>query len=136
MFRKTKAQADNAEVMPGTSFDTILGAGCRVDGDLTIKGSARLLGEVEGSVKVSGDIEIELGARVRGTVRAERARIGGRIEGDVLVKDSLELRSGAHLSGDVYARSFRIQDGAIFQGQCHMGREWEDGELRQAAGNG
>ncbi len=56
-------------------------------------------------------------------VRGERARVAGKVEGPVKVRDSLELQQGARLHGDVYARSFRIQDGAIFQGNCHMGKE-------------
>lgn len=103
--------------------DTVLGAGCRIQGDVAVRGSARVQGEIEGSLTVTGEVEIELGARVHGKVRAERARVAGRIEGDVKVRDALELRQGAHLQGDVHARSFRIQDGAIFQGKCFMGRD-------------
>ena len=127
MFRKERAESPAQE--PG-GVDTVLGAGCRVEGDVVIRGSARILGQVEGTVQVSGDVDLELGATVRGNLVAERARIAGRIEGDVRVRDDLELRQGAHLRGDVYARSFRIQDGAIFQGNCHMGRIPDGADLR------
>jgi cytoskeletal protein CcmA (bactofilin family) len=108
---------------PERSHDTVIGAGCRLTGDLTIRGALLILGEIEGSVHVTADLDVELGARVRGDIRAENARISGRIEGNVKVRDALELCQGAHLLGDVYARSFRIQDGAVFQGNCHMGKE-------------
>jgi cytoskeletal protein CcmA (bactofilin family) len=128
MFRKGKPDAAVGD--QAVSYDTVVGAGSKMDGDLCVRGSARVLGEVDGEVQVTGDLEIELGGRVTGSVRAERARVAGRIEGDVFVRDSLELKTGAHLRGDVYAKSFRIQDGAIFQGQCHMGREM-DGPARR-----
>ncbi len=131
MFRKARPQADPIE--QGTSYDTVLGAGARIDGDLTVRGAARILGEVDGSLEIAGDLEVELGAAVRGDVRAERARIAGRIAGDITVKDSLELKAGAHLRGDVYAASFRIQDGAVFQGQCHMGKEAVPAARREGA---
>ncbi len=121
LFRKPKG-TESAVVEPAT-FDTVLGAGCKVKGDVTIRGGARVLGEIDGALTATGDVEIELGGSVRGDLTAERARIAGKIEGDVHVRDALELRTGAHLRGDVYARSFRIQDGAIFQGNCHMGRD-------------
>ncbi len=73
---------------------------------------------------------------MRGDLTAERARIAGKIEGDVHVRDALELRTGAHLRGDVYARSFRIQDGAIFQGNCHMGRDIPAGRDGMAGSSG
>ena len=120
MFGKAKAPEVAVEK---TNYDTVVGAGCRIQGDVTIRGTARIQGEVEGAVSATGELDVELGACVRGNVSAERARITGRIEGDVRVRDSLELRKGSHLRGDVYAKSFRIQDGAVFQGNCHMGRD-------------
>ncbi len=134
MFGKGKPEMSAGE--QPVSYDTIVGAGSRVDGDLSVRGSARVLGEVEGEVQVTGDLDVELGGRVRGSVRAERARVAGRIEGDVHVRDALELKTGSHLSGDVYAKSFRIQDGAIFQGQCHMGGDADGPARREGASMG
>ena len=121
MFRRPK-ESEPGAAEPET-FDTVLGAGCKVKGDVVIRGGARVLGEIDGALTATGDVEVELGAAVHGDLTAERASIAGRVEGDVRVRDALELRTGAHLRGDVYARSFRIQDGAIFQGNCHMGRD-------------
>ena len=134
MFRKPKG-AEPATAEPA-AFDTLVGAGCKVKGDVAVRGGARVLGEIDGSLTVTGDVEIELGGTVRGDLAAERARIAGRIEGDAHVRDSLELRTGAHLRGDVYARSFRIQDGAIFQGNCHMGRDIPAGRDNLAGPSG
>ncbi len=134
MFGKTKP--DTAASEPANTYDTVVGAGSKMDGDLSVRGSAKVLGELDGELQVTGDLDVELGGRIRGNVRAERARIAGRIEGDVHVRDSLELKTGAHLSGDVYAKSFRIQDGAIFQGQCHMGRDGEGTTRRDGASMG
>jgi cytoskeletal protein CcmA (bactofilin family) len=120
MFRRPKGSDPAAE---SESFDTVFGAGCKVKGDVVVRGGARVLGEIDGGLTATGDVEVELGAAVHGDLTAESATIAGHIEGDVRVRDALELRSGAHLRGDVYARSFRIQDGAIFQGNCHMGRD-------------
>lgn len=134
MFGKGKPEMPAGE--QAANHDTIVGAGSRVDGDLAVRGSARILGEVEGGVDVTGDLDVDLGGCVRGSVRAERARVAGRIEGDVYVRDALELKTGSHLSGDVYAKSFRIQDGAIFQGQCHMGRDAEGTARREGVSTG
>lgn len=111
--------------VPKGTHDTVVGTGCKINGDIVVRGSVLIQGEVEGAVHATDDVMIELGARVRGEVRGERARVAGKIEGNVKVRDSLELQQGAHLHGDVHARSFRIQDGAIFQGNCHMGRDAE-----------
>jgi cytoskeletal protein CcmA (bactofilin family) len=127
MFLKKPKLTEEGSPPTSEGWDTIVGAGCRVQGDVSVRGSARIQGEVDGSVVATGDVEVELGAQVRGEIRAERARVSGRIEGDVRVREDLELRQGAHLRGDVHARSFRIQDGAIFQGNCHMGRDGEMG---------
>jgi cytoskeletal protein CcmA (bactofilin family) len=134
MFLKKPKLTEAAPPPTSDGWDTVLGAGCRIQGDVSIRGSLRVQGEIEGSVTVTGEIEIELGARVQGEIRAERARVAGRVEGDVRVREDLELRQGAHLRGDVHARSFRIQDGAIFQGNCHMGRDVEQPGSQSVAG--
>jgi cytoskeletal protein CcmA (bactofilin family) len=121
MFGSRDKQEESKPAPKGT-HDTIVGTGCKVKGDLTVRGSILIRGEVEGAIQATDDVLIELGARVRGEVR-------GKIEGNVKVRDSLELQEGARLQGDVYARSFRIQDGAIFQGNCHMGKEVEKPNL-------
>ena len=121
----SRSKPEEPKPAPKGTHDTIVGTGCKVNGDLVVRGSVLIQGEVEGAVHATDDVMIELGARVQGEVRAERARVAGKIEGNVKVRDSLELQEGARLQGDVYARSFRIQDGAIFQGNCHMGKEAE-----------
>lgn len=121
----SRSKPEEPKPAPKGNHDTIVGMGCKIKGDVVVRGSVLVRGEVEGAVHATEDVMIELGARVRGEVRGERARVAGKIEGDVKVRDSLELQEGAHLHGDVYARSFRIQDGAIFQGNCHMGRDAE-----------
>ncbi len=121
LFGSGKEREVAREASP--TYDTVIGAGCVVRGDLTVRGAAHVKGEVRGGVDASGELDLDLGGSILGEVKAERARIAGRIEGDIRVKDSLELRKGSHLRGDVYAKSFRIQDGAIFQGNCHMGRD-------------
>ncbi|MBD3162696.1 MAG: polymer-forming cytoskeletal protein [Candidatus Eisenbacteria bacterium] len=120
-----RGRAEGPEAPPTKAFETVLGAGCKIEGDVTVRGSILVRGEVAGGIRAQGEIEVDTGAKIKGDVQAERARLGGRIEGNVKVRDSLELRQGSHLIGDVFARSFRIEDGAIFQGNCHMGKETE-----------
>lgn len=120
-----RARTEGPEAPSTKAFETVLGAGCKIDGDVAARGSILIRGEVAGAVRTQGEIEVETGAKVKGDIQAERARLSGRIEGNVRVRDSLELRQGSHLIGDVYARSFRIEDGAIFSGNCHMGKDPE-----------
>jgi cytoskeletal protein CcmA (bactofilin family) len=49
------------------------------------------------------------------------ANIAGRVEGRVYAKERVELQTASHLKGDVHAKSFVIQDGCFFQGNCSMG---------------
>jgi cytoskeletal protein CcmA (bactofilin family) len=121
----SRSKSEEPRPVPKGTHDTLVGAGCKIKGDVVVRGSVLIQGEVEGAIHATEEVTIELGARVRGEVRAERASVAGKVEGDVKARDSLELQQGAHLHGDVYARSFRIQDGAIFQGNCHMGKDAE-----------
>jgi cytoskeletal protein CcmA (bactofilin family) len=46
--------------------------------------------------------------------------IGGTFSGEVLGTERVELQKGARVEGDVLTRSFVIEPGVWFQGQCRM----------------
>ena len=37
------------------------------------------------------------------------------------------MKQGSRLVGDVFTKGFRIEDGAFFQGNCHMGEAGGEG---------
>ncbi len=107
-----------------TSADTVIGNGSVFDGQLQVEGSLRVDGKLTGNLAVNGLLIVGPGAEIRADVEAGEARIAGKIRGNLKAKENVELLAGARLEGDVYTKCFRIEDGAFFQGNCHMGEAW------------
>jgi cytoskeletal protein CcmA (bactofilin family) len=48
--------------------------------------------------------------------------VSGNVHGKIDVKKSLKIYSTGKLTGDVNAPSFAVEEGAFFEGNCHMTR--------------
>jgi cytoskeletal protein CcmA (bactofilin family) len=104
--------------------DTIISAGTLIEGKFKAEGTVRIEGRVHGSLNVNGLLLIGAGAEVKAEVEAVEARVAGKIQGNLRARESVELLEGSRLEGDVFTKCFRIEDGAFFQGNCHMGEAW------------
>lgn len=100
---------------------TVVGSGASFNGVLKVNGSLRVDGEVEGTVEVARHLTVGTSGVMKADIRANSALVAGRIKGTIQARDKVELEKGSRLEGDVHASSFKIMDGAFFQGQCTMG---------------
>ncbi|MBI5210059.1 MAG: polymer-forming cytoskeletal protein [Elusimicrobia bacterium] len=110
---------------------TVIGAEARFHGVLNVKGSIRIEGCVEGDVTDATSVEIGKGGRVKGNVVAEVLSVAGEIVGDVTAARSVELLKDCRVQGRMKTPRLRIDDGAVFNGQCAMSSEagFVDAEL-------
>ena len=60
---------------------------------------------------------------VQGNLTAENASIHGKITGDLSIKNKVVLGKNSHLEGNLEAAIITIEEGAKFEGMCHMIRE-------------
>ncbi len=104
--------------------DTIIGNGAVIEGQVQVEGCLRVDGRLVGSLTVNGLLVVGSAAEIRADVEASEARVAGTIRGNLRARESVELLQGARLEGDVFTKCFRIEDGAFFQGNCHMGEAW------------
>lgn len=102
---------------------TIIGRGAVCDGDFTACDSARIDGQINGSVKVDGNLVLGASSRVEGSVTAKAVTIGGEVYGDVVAPDKTELTGTAKVIGDITTAVIVIDEKAIFQGKCNMNHE-------------
>jgi cytoskeletal protein CcmA (bactofilin family) len=107
---------------------SVLGRQWSINGDLTINDDAIIEGQVEGTVRVSGQLHLADGARVQGTIIGESVRIAGAAEGDIVSPQDVELLPGAKFRGRVYSTRFCVNEGAGFRGEI-----WCDDQAMQAA---
>lgn len=102
---------------------TVIGAGARFKGELTLSGGALIQGIVEGSITAEGPGELKFAAQsqTRASVRAATVLIEGQYDGDVLATERLQLTSSARVTGEVVAAAMIVAEGATFAGKVAVG---------------
>lgn len=94
--------------------------GTKIVGNIESKGSFRIEGKIEGSLKVAGKIVVGKSGFVDGTIDCENADIEGKFSGKMTVSQELTLRSTALVEGEVSVGKLAVEPGATFNATCEM----------------
>ena len=124
MFMKEKKSIAGASTMT----HTIIGEGSEFEG--TIKTTTlRIEGEFKGTIQSANQVVIGEKGKVVGDVYAEELLIAGNMQGNTFISSRLELNRTGVLIGDINTRVLVMEEGASFQGNCHMEKQVEKPEL-------
>ncbi|WP_455373481.1 bactofilin family protein [Limibacillus halophilus] len=93
---------------------SVLGSDLKIVGNLISKGDLNIEGEVEGDVNAAS-VTIGRGAKLNGSVKAERVEVLGDIKGQVDAA-SVNFAATAHMEGDVLHDSLSMEAGAYING--------------------
>jgi cytoskeletal protein CcmA (bactofilin family) len=106
---------------PQNHIDSLVGAGTRVEGNVSFTGGLRVDGVIKGSVIAEpskpSTLVLSEQARVEGEIQVTHLVVNGTIVGPVNAFDYLELQSKAKVTGDVHYKTLEIQLGAIVEGK-------------------
>lgn len=112
----------------GSEIASLIGEGTVFNGDLVLKGGARIDGKVVGSITAhallivgpSGDIDAQ-------ELRATHVTVCGSVRGRLVVAERLEIQEGGRVSGQVVMekRGLVIAPGGLFEGAVEYVREGE-----------
>ena len=111
------------------SFNTMLGPGAFVSGDLKLEGFTRVDGDIYGNIETTGKLIIGENARIRGNVTAKSVVVIGIVEGDILAPEGIHLFSSAVVLGDVISRKIKADEKVVIEGFCvsiENGETFED----------
>ncbi|MCC6580432.1 MAG: polymer-forming cytoskeletal protein [Phycisphaeraceae bacterium] len=100
---------------------TVLGADCRIKGQIHLDSDAVILGQVQGQIRVGGMLDLAESSVVQGLVVAGGLRLGGKAKADVVAEHGMELLASAQLSGHLYTTRLSVVDGAVFEGHVVVG---------------
>ena len=114
MFKRSNSPFDASDVM------TVIGAEAYFHGTMTVRGSIRVEGKVEGDILEAQGVVIGSTGRVRGNVCADSVVVGGHVYGDIIAAAALEIKAGGRVAGNIRAPKLFIEDGASFEGSCSM----------------
>ncbi|MEM1210984.1 MAG: polymer-forming cytoskeletal protein [Planctomycetota bacterium] len=104
-----------------TRNKTILGPDCKISGELNLDNDAVIMGAFQGTLRVSGTLELTDSARVEGTLIVGTLRLAGHAKADVIAEEGADLLPGAQLEGQLYTGRLNVVEGATFQGDVCIG---------------
>ena len=87
-----------------------------VRGNVSGDGSLEILGRVEGSVSMTGQVIVAANAVVKGNVSATEIQVAGNILGNLTASDLVMLNTGARVVGDLAAVRIGVAEGALVRG--------------------
>ena len=120
---------------PQNRIDCLIGAGTRIEGDITFAGGLRIDGHVHGNVLAAegkpGTLVLSEQAQIEGEIRVSHAVINGTVVGPVHASEYVELQAKANVTGDVYYKTIEMQLGAVVQGRLAYHDDGKSGKIVQ-----
>ena len=107
--------------------ESVIAADISISGKIDGAGHVRIAGRFEGDVHIQGDLTIEQGAKLTGSVRASSVAIAGEVEGNIEHAESVEMLSTGVLSGDLKAGMLTVASGSRMRGKVEFGWTEEQG---------
>jgi cytoskeletal protein CcmA (bactofilin family) len=95
-----------------------------IEGKIEGAGHVRIAGRFKGDINVRGDLTIEEGAKVDGSVKADRVTVAGELVGNIETATHIELLQTGALNGDVKSTTFSVAKGSKMRGQAEFG--WDN----------
>ena len=101
---------------------SVVSAECYFQGTLSVQGSLRVDGTLEGSVDNARHVIVGADGKIIGDVSAELVVCGGSIEGNVCA-ERLEVLGDAAILGDIRSKRMKVEEGGRIEGKCSIGEE-------------
>jgi cytoskeletal protein CcmA (bactofilin family) len=108
----------------GPAKESVISADITITGKIVGSGHIRIAGGFEGDVHIEGDLTIDAGAKLTGSVRANSVTIGGQVDGNIESAASVEILATGVLNGDLKAGTLTVASGSRMRGRVEFG--WGD----------
>ncbi|MFQ5958582.1 MAG: polymer-forming cytoskeletal protein [Alphaproteobacteria bacterium] len=115
-------EAKPAPVNPVPAAAKSSGEPSVISADLKLIGNVQSAGDVQVDGTIEGDINsrsltVGEGARIDGSITADRVRICGAVSGQVQAA-AVSIARSARVDGDVTYQTLAVEEGAMLEGQC------------------
>jgi len=121
---ETRTPAPSRPAAVADNKESVLAAGLTIEGKIEGSGNVRVAGNFKGDVHVQGNLTIEQGAKITGSVRANTVVVGGELEGNIDAATRVELLQTGVLNGDLKAGSLTVAAGSRMRGRAEFG--WDE----------
>lgn len=119
---KSASPASAKSGISGIASHNLLVKGTVVKGDVKAETDIRVDGIVEGTITCDAKVIVGPTGYIKGAIICSDAVLEGRIEGNITVSGLLNLRKSAQVTGEIQTSKLIVEAGAIFSGQCRMGK--------------
>ena len=136
--RPNPAHAPQPHAQPAAK-ESLIAADLTIEGKIEGTGHVRIAGRFKGDVNVQGDLTVEQGAKLNGSVRADKVTLAGELGGNIEAAKRVDLLASSAMNGDIKASDLTIASGARLRGHLECG--WADaknasGDKGKNNGNG
>ncbi len=107
---------------PAPNQLNLVGEGTVFEGTLRTPHDIRISGKVIGTLHVQGKAIIAAEGVLEGQLHAHSADIAGQVQGDLIIEETLLLKDSARVEGRIQTGRLVVEAGAIFDGECRMGK--------------
>ncbi|MGD9021776.1 MAG: polymer-forming cytoskeletal protein [Lysobacterales bacterium] len=115
-----KPDAGSQAASPGGKA-AIIGAGIRINGDISGDDNLLIEGQVEGKIRLDAhQVEIGPDGKVKADITARVIRIAGEVRGDVTGIEKVIILCTGNVHGNIVAPRMTLEDGALFKGSIDM----------------
>ncbi len=98
-----------------------VGNGSTLTGETTFKAMMRVDGYLKGKIHSDeGTLVVGVDGKVEANISVGSAIINGKVNGDIVASKKVELGKTAHVVGNIQTPRLKIDDGAVFEGNCTM----------------
>lgn len=110
--------------------DKILDVDASMQGTLSFKDpvNLRINGKFEGTLDTRGNLTVGSTAIVNADINGDNIIIGGRVKGRIVARERLTLLPTAVLEGEIIPVKLNVAEGAVFEGNCRMLRDYLNAE--------
>jgi len=111
-------------------LETIVGNDTHIAGKVSVKGTIRIDGIVEGDVQADW-VVVGVSGKILGNTRARGMVVGGSVEGNIEATETVELKEKATMVGEIHAPKLAISEGAVFDGRARMTSDAEPSGIQE-----
>lgn len=111
--------------------ESIIAADLTIEGKIEGAGHVRIAGKFKGDVRVQGNLTIEQGAKVSGSVTANKVTLAGELDGNIESAQQVELQQTGAINGDLKASSLTVAAGSRMRGHVECG--WSEKDTKSFA---
>ncbi len=106
--------------MSKNNMAAIIEEGCKLEGNLSFNGVARIAGEVSGTIFSNNTVVVSEAAVVNADIVADIIIISGVVKGNIRATSRVEIVKPARFEGQITTPSLVVEDGVIFHGTTKM----------------